>query len=64
MQRINDRLGGPDEVVKIDGSELEKRKYNKGRVVEGQRVLGGVERYFKHPKRPTWFQSGTLRHAS
>lgn len=60
---ISDRLGGPDEVVKIDGSKFEKRKYNKGRVAEGQWALGGVERYSKHPKISSWFQSGTVRHA-
>ncbi|KAM8702535.1 hypothetical protein ACLKA7_005651 [Drosophila subpalustris] len=38
------RIGGPDKIVEIDEAKVGKRKYNRGRAVEGQWVFGGVER--------------------
>ncbi|KAL7724276.1 hypothetical protein ACLKA6_013700 [Drosophila palustris] len=38
------RIGGPDKIVEIDEAKVGKRKYNRGRVVEGQWVFGGIER--------------------
>ncbi|XP_049302073.1 uncharacterized protein LOC125775469 [Bactrocera dorsalis] len=37
------KIGGPGKVVQIDESKFGKRKYNKGRRVEGHWVLGMVE---------------------
>ncbi|KAI9103766.1 hypothetical protein DFS34DRAFT_590183 [Phlyctochytrium arcticum] len=38
------RIGGPGTIVGIDESKFGKRKYNKGRRVEGQWVFGGIQR--------------------
>jgi ISXO2-like transposase domain len=37
-------IGGVGKIVEIDESKFGKRKYNRGRRVEGRWVLGGVER--------------------
>ncbi|XP_069968781.1 uncharacterized protein [Bactrocera oleae] len=37
------KIGGPGKIVQIDESKFGKRKYNKGRRVEGHWVLGMVE---------------------
>lgn len=38
------KLGGKDKIVEIDESKFGKRKYHRGRRVEGQWVFGGYER--------------------
>ena len=35
-------IGGSNHVVEIDEAKFGKRKYNRGRLVEGQWVLGGI----------------------
>ena len=37
-------LGGPNVVVEIDEAKFGRRKDNKGRIIDGQWILGGVER--------------------
>ena len=41
-------IGGPDKVVEIDEAKFGKRKFNCGRVVEGQWIFGGIERDTKY----------------
>jgi len=43
-------IGGPGKMVEVDESKFGKRKYNKGRRVEGVWVFGGVERDSCPPK--------------
>jgi transposase-like protein len=38
------RLGGPGKIVEIDEAKFGKRKYNRGRRVKGNWVLGGIQR--------------------
>ncbi|KCZ77661.1 hypothetical protein H311_01326 [Anncaliia algerae PRA109] len=38
------KIGGDQVVVEIDETKLGKRKYNRGRVVDGVWVVGGIER--------------------
>ncbi|KAK7874138.1 hypothetical protein R5R35_004679 [Gryllus longicercus] len=38
------RIGGPNSVLEIDECKIGRRKYNRGRVVEGNRVLGVIDR--------------------
>ncbi|VDI03030.1 Hypothetical predicted protein [Mytilus galloprovincialis] len=40
----SEKIGGENVIVEIDESKFGKRKYHKGRRVEGQWVFGGIER--------------------
>ncbi|KAJ8975992.1 hypothetical protein NQ317_006289 [Molorchus minor] len=40
----NDKIGGPGKIVEIDEAKVGRRKYHKGRVLEGQWIFGGIER--------------------
>ncbi|XP_049302123.1 uncharacterized protein LOC125775506 [Bactrocera dorsalis] len=42
-QEFKGKIGGPGKVVQIDESKFGKRKYHKGRRVEGHWVLGMIE---------------------
>ncbi len=39
-----EKIGGPGVIVEIDEMKLGKRKYNRGRRIEGQWCFGGIER--------------------
>jgi transposase-like protein len=40
----SEQIGGEGKIVEIDEAKIGKRKYNKGRYLEGQWVFGGIER--------------------
>uniref|UniRef100_A0A1X7T5Q5 ISXO2-like transposase domain-containing protein n=1 Tax=Amphimedon queenslandica TaxID=400682 RepID=A0A1X7T5Q5_AMPQE len=44
LERDSQPPGGPGEVVEIDKSKFDKRKFNRGLRVDGQWVIGGIER--------------------
>lgn len=41
-QRAQGKIGGPNKVVQIDESKFGKRKYNRGRHIEGHWVIGMI----------------------
>ncbi|KAG7161166.1 putative ISXO2-like transposase domain-containing protein [Homarus americanus] len=41
---MKEKVGGKGKIVEIDEAKFGKWKYNRGRVIEGQWVIGGVER--------------------
>lgn len=43
-KKNSQKLGGANKIVEIDEAKFGKRKYNRGRIVEGQWVFGGFER--------------------
>lgn len=44
IETKTEKIGGYGKIVEIDESKIGKRKFNRGRFVEGQWVFGGVER--------------------
>ena len=42
MDKSDDKIGGPGTHVEIDESKFGKCKYNRGRLIEGQWVLGTI----------------------
>ncbi|XP_076295794.1 LOW QUALITY PROTEIN: uncharacterized protein LOC143216514 [Lasioglossum baleicum] len=40
-------IGGPGKIVEVDEIKIGKRKYNRGRMLRGQWLLGGIERNTK-----------------
>ena len=52
LLKDNHKIGGPGHIVEIDESKFGKRKFHKGRRVDGCWVLGGIDRETKE----TFFQ--------
>ena len=44
LQRESVQIGGPGEIVEVDESKFGKRKFNRGRRVDGVWVFGGIDR--------------------
>ncbi|KYN03583.1 hypothetical protein ALC62_05568 [Cyphomyrmex costatus] len=42
-----EKIGGPGHIVEVDEAKFGRRKYNRGRVVEGHWVFGGIDRQSK-----------------
>ena len=42
--QTSSKIGGPGTIVEVDEAKFGKRKYNRGRMVHGSWVLGGIQR--------------------
>lgn len=40
----SEMIGGPGRIVEIDEAKFGRRKYHRGRFIEGQWLFGGIER--------------------
>lgn len=47
FKNCSDKIGGPNKVVEIDEAKFGRRKYNRGRILEGNWLFGGIERESK-----------------
>ena len=47
LERNSEQIGGPGEIVEIDESKFGKRKYHRGKRVDGVWVFGGIDRRTK-----------------
>ena len=47
LETNSEQIGGPGEIIEIDESKFGKRKYHRGKRVEGVWVFGGIERSSK-----------------
>eukprot|EP00112_Aurelia_sp_Birch-Aquarium-sp1_P014725 Seg3191.4 transcript_id=Seg3191.4/GoldUCD/mRNA.D3Y31 product="putative transposase-like protein" pseudo=true protein_id=Seg3191.4/GoldUCD/D3Y31 len=47
LEKVSQPIGGPGKTVEIDESKFGKRKYHRGKRVEGVWVFGGIERESK-----------------
>jgi hypothetical protein len=47
LEKNSEKLGGPGKIVEIDESKFGKRKFHKGRRVDGVWLFGGIERETK-----------------
>ncbi|XP_018398121.1 PREDICTED: uncharacterized protein LOC108776107 [Cyphomyrmex costatus] len=43
-EKNSTKLGGPNSIVEIDEAKIGKRKYNRGRIIDGKWIFGGYER--------------------
>ncbi|KMQ87177.1 putative transposase-like protein [Lasius niger] len=43
----SEKIGGEGIIVKIDEAKIGKRKYNRGRLIDGKWIFGGFERNSK-----------------
>jgi len=50
LEEHSEPIGGHEKVVEIDESKFGKRKYNRGKRVDGKWVFGGIERDSNPPK--------------
>lgn len=48
LKNSTSELGGPGKIVEIDEAKFGQRKYNRGRIIDGQWLFGGFERGSKH----------------
>ena len=47
MNQSKTKIGGPGTVIEVDEAKFGRRKHHKGRIIEGQWVVGGIERIDK-----------------
>ncbi|XP_071633117.1 uncharacterized protein [Temnothorax longispinosus] len=43
-EKNSTKLGGPNIIVEIDEAKIGKRKYNRGRIIDGKWIFGGYKR--------------------
>ena len=43
--RTSPKIGGPSTIVEVDEAKFGKRKFNRGRLVDGTWVVGGIQRH-------------------